>query len=90
MKNHQTKLIEGIFSPIKAKNLLLELFNYKIDFHKNEKLSNHLRFGNDKEQSENRIKALLVEKKHLVEWLENLDDSETLAINCNINIEKLS
>jgi len=89
MKNHQTKLIEGIFSPIKAKNLLLDLFNYKVDFHKNEKLSNHLRFGTDREQSEKRIKELMLEKKQLLEWFDSLDDTEILAINCNIIIEKL-
>lgn len=90
MKTHTTKLIEGDFSPDSAHSLLSELLHHKINFHKLQKLSNEIRFGEDREHSEKRIKELSAEKQKLTQWFNSLESTDQIKINCNINIEKIS
>lgn len=52
------KLIDGQFSPDEAKNILMSLFNNKIDYHQLESFSNQIRLGNDISFSQNRINDL--------------------------------
>jgi hypothetical protein len=58
MTTKKFKLIQGIFDNEHAKNLLLELVESKIRYHKKQMLSNQERFGFDKEHSEKRINEL--------------------------------
>ena len=39
------KLIEGNFNPDEAKEVLLSLFNHKIQFHEAKNFSSEIRFG---------------------------------------------
>lgn len=51
-------LLNGIFSPDEARQVLLSLVKSKIDFHNMEKLSNEERFGRDIAHSERRLAEL--------------------------------
>lgn len=55
---NEFKLIEGEFSPNEARNILMSLFNSKIEYHQLDSFSNHIRHGSDVTFSQNRIKAL--------------------------------
>ncbi len=88
MKKHNTKLIEGNFSPEKAKTILMELLSRKINFHEKEKFSNELRFGEDRDHCAKRIKQLTQERQDLIQWLDTLDAKDNLKINCVISLEK--
>jgi hypothetical protein len=87
MKTHQTKLIDGQFSPDNARTILLELINNKISFHRKSKFSNEVRFGTDPDQADNRIAQLEQEKEQLIQWLDTIDPSTTIRISCDIAME---
>lgn len=89
MHSRNIKLIDGDFTPEKARILLLELLHYKINFHKVEKFSNEFRFGEDKDRSENRINELTDEKYGLMAWLELMEKAEGFRIHCSIEVETL-
>lgn len=88
-KNHQTKLIQGIFTVEKAKYILLELINQKIKFHSLKKFSNEERFGEDCDNSLNRINELVKEREELLNWLNKLTNAEKLKIESNIHLEQI-
>jgi hypothetical protein len=56
--SHEFKLIDGQFHPNEAKNMLMSLFNSKIEYHQLESFSNHIRLGSDSSFSQKRIHAL--------------------------------
>lgn len=87
MKNHKTTLIEGTFRPEKARTIITELVNQKINFHNLTKFSNEVRFGIDRENSENRARELQLAKNKFVEWLEALDTNDRIKIHCDIHFE---
>lgn len=87
MKKHTAKLIRGNFSKEKAKILLLEFLSHKINYHQMQKFSNEERFGKDIEHSEKRIKELLKEKQDLTAWIDTLEESDIIKINCNIAMQ---
>ena len=89
MHTRNIKLIDGDFSQARAKTLLLELLQHKINFHKVEKFSNEFRFGEDREHSENRINQLLDEKYGLMAWFELMEKAEGFRIHCSIEIETI-
>ncbi len=55
---HVLKLIDGIFMPSDAGNVLFDLISRKINYHQIELFSNEERFGNDLSNSISRIKQL--------------------------------
>lgn len=55
---NEFKLIEGQFNPDEAKNILLSLFNSKINYHQLDSFSNQIRNGNVATNSQNRILSL--------------------------------
>ncbi|WP_310560465.1 hypothetical protein [Flavobacterium sp.] len=52
------KLVEGEFNATEALNILMSLFNSKIDYHQLDSFSNHIRHGADMSFSKNRIQVL--------------------------------
>ena len=59
MKDYQRfQLIDGIFTPSEAGQILLSLVASKIDYHSLEKSSNEERFGRDIAHSEKRLEKL--------------------------------
>lgn len=87
MNKHKVKLIDGDFSHDKAKSILIELLDYKINIHSAEKFSNNIRFGKDLEHSQKRIKQLTDAKHKMTQWLDSMQTTDKIKINCNINIE---
>jgi hypothetical protein len=81
------KLIEGSFSGVEAKKLLLCLIDDKIKFH-NSKILEDFEKGNENEYSELRIKELKKLRLHIIEYLDNLGE-KNLNINSIINIEEI-
>lgn len=61
MKNenhHEFKLIDSIFTPEEASSVLTTLINSKINYHRLDDFSNHIRFDRDLTHSQKRIKEL--------------------------------
>lgn len=87
MKQHSTQLIDGTFSPEKAKSILLQLLNDKMNFHYLEKVSNEERFGKDHEHSDKRIAELTDGKMKLIKWLQSVPPGEAIKINCVIELQ---
>jgi len=88
MENEQNfKLIEGIFHPLEAQKLLMEMINTKINFHNLDAFSNHIRFNTSISNSKSRVNELneTAEKiKSLIQYAQanNLE----LEIKSNISI----
>ena len=55
---HVLKLIDGLFMPSDAGNILFDLISRKINYHQIELFSNEERFGNDLSNSISRIEQL--------------------------------
>lgn len=89
MKNNkEIKLIDGMFSVEDADKVITKLINYKIDYHIREDFSNHIRFNNNIEQSNNRVQELnqtLVAFKEFIK--EHSNNSVKFKINSFISIE---
>ena len=88
MKNeHNYKLIDGIFQPIEAQNLLLELIDTKINFHNRDAFSNHIRFNSNILNDVSRTKKLKItseEMKRLIQFAAS--NNYELEIKSNISI----
>lgn len=57
-EEYEFKLIDGQFHPNEAMNVLMSLFNSKIDYHQLESFSNQIRNGSDVSSIQNRIQSL--------------------------------
>lgn len=58
-EEQEFKLIEGQFYPEEAMNVLMTLFNSKINYHQLELFSNQIRSGSDVSSSQKRIESLI-------------------------------
>ena len=70
-KQQRFKLIDGTFTPLDAKQVLLSMVKSKIDFHALQLLSNKERFGRDVDHSEKRLAKLKRLEAALKELLES-------------------
>jgi len=89
MKNiKELKLIEGNFSPDEAREILMNVFLGKIQFHQNKKFSSEERFGKEDINAVNRILEL---KKSMIIISELIDiakqNNETLKITSEVKIQ---
>lgn len=79
--------IKGTFSHEEAKEILINLFTYKINFHNKKNLSSNERFGKDDKTAQERIPKL---KKEIEKLQVILTEAKTynkkLVINSEINI----
>lgn len=83
MKKEQSfKLIEGCFSPKESREIIISVFNSKIQFHKIKNFSSQERFGKEDETAVNRIPEL---KKCMEELLVLLDEAEKHGQNLELN-----
>lgn len=80
-------LIEGSFSCEEAKEILMNLFSTKMQFHKMKNFSSLERFGKGDEHALNRISKLKESTEILVKLLEKAHlEKKKLIIHSNINI----
>lgn len=63
------KLIDSTFTPIEAKNVLSDLITSKINYHKVDDFSQHIRFERDSQHSKNRIEQLKSAQVELNEFI---------------------
>jgi len=86
-KKHQFKLIDGQYSPLEAKKILLGLINSKINLHKLDNFRSQVGFNKDDSHSRNRIEALTNVSENIKDLIAaaSFDDME-FQIEGNINI----
>ncbi len=75
-------LIKGEFSPEEAREVLLSLFSFKIQFHENKLLSDRIRGIDNEEKSLNRLRDLRASKNKIQELLSQYSD-----LNSQLQIE---
>lgn len=82
------KLIEGEFTPSEAKEILLNLFGHKIEFHNLKSFANLEMSGKKDKHSESRVKQLNAMREDLIELLDESEKkNKKLTINSVIKIE---
>lgn len=87
MKNPQKlKLIDGEFSPKKSREILMNVFSSKIQFHKMNNFSSQERFGKDDKMAIKRIPQL---KKSMEKILKIVEDAEKKGLQLEIKSEIL-
>lgn len=86
-KNQTINLIEGSFSYEDANDILINVFNAKINFHQLKNFSSQERFGKNDETAQDRISKLKQEITKLKSILsEAKDQNKTLKIHSDIYI----
>ncbi|MBK7407221.1 MAG: hypothetical protein IPJ40_03515 [Saprospirales bacterium] len=83
MENTQNfKLVDGEFTPEKAREVLFSLVNSKIHFHNCEKFSTQIRFGGDVSHAEKRIEELTQVHQEIKELIEQ---AKAQGFNLKVN-----
>lgn len=84
------ELIKGDFTPDEAKEILFNLLNKKINFHKDRNWSSQERLGQPDNHSLERIKVLTASKTAILEMIEDVKKQGTsLRVNASISIESV-
>lgn len=82
------KLVTGKFSAEDARNIVINLISYKINFHQMKNFSQHVRSGKNDKHSEKRITELLAMKESLLAFFEEAEkNGYKLKIGSEIRIE---
>jgi hypothetical protein len=88
IKNY--KLIDGSFEVDEAKEVLLGLLDYKIQFHANKVFSTDIRFGEHDEMSSKRAVELKATRIEVEELIQKLNFSfKKLRITSTIVVEEI-
>lgn len=77
-KNENIQLIKGTFHPDDARDVLLGLINYKINFHHMKNFSFEERFGQKDLPSEKRLIELKKSKQQIIELIESANKNDSL------------
>ena len=89
-QDYEFKLIEGEFEPARARKVLVQMINHKIDFHNVESFSNQERNMGDVGHAKKRVAELEQVRKDLVATLEEAEKSGmTLQISGTIEIKMM-
>ena len=81
-------LIDGHFRPEDAKELLIDLFSRKTNFHEIKNLSSQERFGKDDHTHINRITQLTKNKQQLIQFFNELEKSgKRISIKSMVEIK---
>jgi len=89
-KTTSLTLIEGDFSDDEAREILINIFSSKINFHNIKNWSSQERYGKDDEIAQARIPALKIEIEKLKEiLLEAKAQNKRLQVSSQINISLL-
>lgn len=88
MKSSETfNLIEGVFSTDEAREILMNIFSTKIQFHEMKNLSSEERFGEQDTVAKKRIPQLKIELEKLEKIIsEAKSGTKKFAITSEINI----
>jgi hypothetical protein len=86
-KTEKLTLIEGVFLHDEAKDILMNIFSAKVNFHKVKNIFSNERFGKDDETARKRIPSLINEMVKLHELLaEAKDNNKKLVVKSEIII----
>lgn len=86
-QNRKLSLINGCFTDAEAKEILMNIFSAKIQFHKVKNFSSQVRHGKDDEIAQNRISDLKKEQEKILQILSEASSKNMkLAITSEINI----
>lgn len=81
------KLIQGNFSPNEAREILLNMVDSKINFHKIKSLSSLVRSNQPNKESEQRIKELKEAREQILGLISTAKEQDsTLRIDSTINV----
>lgn len=80
------KLIEGTFTVAEAKELVLALLEYKINFHSRESFGSEIRKGHADERSLKRKEELVKTRDGFLKKIAEMDPADTVAITADIMI----
>ena len=84
----EIKLIDGVFTPSEAQTLLTTLIDNKINYHKIDDFSNHIRYDRDSQHSKQRILELVETKTALRAWIDLVQkDSSRFIVKSTVTIE---
>lgn len=84
----EIKLIDGVFTPSEAQTLLTTLIDNKINYHKIDDFSNHIRYDRDSQHSKQRILELVETKAALRAWIDLVQkDSSRFIVKSTVTIE---
>lgn len=87
--NENVTLINGVFTPDEAKEVLLTLLNHKINFHRMRNFSAEERFGKPDPVSTKRLTELYESRKQVLSLLEEAASAGyKLEIESLVNIKK--
>lgn len=79
-------LINSTFDAKDAFEILIDLLDHKINFHKCKQLSNELRLV-EGEQADARVAALREEKKRLISFYNNMDKSQKIYVSSLVQLQ---
>lgn len=82
----EIKLIDGVFTPNEAKSLLVTMIDNKINYHKLDDFSFHIRTDRHPHHSKQRVEELLETKAQLRSWID-LIEHPSLKIKGTVIIE---
>jgi len=80
-------LIKGEFTKQEARDILLGMINYKINFHELRNFSSSIQQGEQDDSSLKRINELEATRNQMITFFSKLDDSDKLKITSKIIIE---
>ncbi len=83
------ELIRGTFSVPQAREVLLRLIEYKINFHERENFSNEIKKGSRDATSVLRINELSASRKELLEYLAAQPAEKLLKLKAEIEIDNV-
>jgi len=90
-KEHNFKLIDGVFDPSEARSILFALINSKINFHQMESFGITVRSSGDTSFHENRIKQLAQTNRDIKKVMDYATENNLrLKINGTIEIKLIN
>lgn len=78
------KLIEGAFTAAEAKEVILALLEYKINFHNRESFRSEIRNGHTDDRSLKRKEQLLKTREEFLGEISAMDPAATVTITADI------
>jgi dihydroorotase len=92
MKTHENiKLIDGLYSPEKAKEILVNVLNSKIQFHALQSLTSWEKDGYKDIETNKRLLELKESREQIIKLFDHLDDTiDYIQMNASIDITFIS
>lgn len=91
MENNKVILIDGTFSIAEAKDVLINMFTMKINFHSQKNVSHIERFGTPDDNSKAKVEFLKAEMAKLETIItEATDKNVTLKVTSAIHIDHIN